>query len=97
MVLGRPEEGLRIAEENVARWPVSRDALDAENPIAARIWCDALTGNKDRAIAGIAEALKRPGLVNVWGLRFDPYYTKLRGDPRFKALIADPKNDAPLF
>ena len=97
LLLGRPEEALRLAEENVARWPVSRDALDAETPIAVRIWTDALTGNKDRAIAGIADALKRPGLVNVWELRFDPYYTKLRGDPRFEALLADPKNDAPLF
>ena len=97
VILGRPGEGLRIAEENVARWPVSRDALDAGSPIAARIWCDAVAGNKDRAIAGIADALKRPGLVNVHELRFNPNYTKLRGDPRFEALIADPKNDAPLF
>jgi len=31
---------------------------------------------------GIAEALKRPGIINVWDLRFDPHYTKLRGNPR---------------
>ncbi len=97
LLLGRREEALRLAKENVARWPVSRDALDGEIPIAVLIWIDAMTGNKDRAIAGIAEALKRPGLVNVWELRFNPYYAKLRGDPRFEALIADPKNDAPLF
>ena len=77
--------------------PLSRDALDGETPIAVRIWFYALIGDKDRAIAGIADALKRPGFINVWDLRFHPHYTKLRGDPRFEALLADPKNDAPLF
>ena len=97
LLLGRPEEALRIAEKNIARMPLSRDALDGETPIAVRIWFYALIGDKDRAIAGIADALKRPGFINVWDLRFHPHYTKLRGDPRFEALLADPKNDAPLF
>jgi TolB-like protein len=97
LMLGRPEEALRLAEENIARLPLSRDALDGETYIAQRIWIDALAGNKDRAIAEIADALKRPGLIRVWDLRLDPHYTKLRGDPRFEALLVDPKNDAPLF
>ena len=49
------------------------------------------------AIVDRADALKRPGLIRVWDLRLDPHYTKLRGDPRFEALLVDPKNDAPLF
>ncbi|HRE07372.1 MAG TPA: hypothetical protein PKX00_17280, partial [Opitutaceae bacterium] len=72
-----------------------------EGRVGRSLWISgatvALAGNKDRAIAGIAEALKRLGLVNVWELRFDPYFTKLRCDPRFEALIADQRNDEPLF
>ena len=50
----------------------------------------------------------RPGLGGSAGRNISPYpnihlmktapeYFLLRGDPRFEALINDPKNNAPLF
>jgi hypothetical protein len=35
--------------------------------------------------------------LNVHEMKRDPTYTPLRGDPRFEALLNDPKNNAPLF
>jgi hypothetical protein len=34
---------------------------------------------------------------NVNFARVDPDWLPLRDDPRFKALVADPKNNEPLF
>jgi hypothetical protein len=34
---------------------------------------------------------------NVHQMRVDALYAPLRGDPRFEALLKDPKNNAPLF
>jgi len=30
-------------------------------------------------------------------MRHSPLFAPLRGDPRWEALLADPKNNAPLF
>lgn len=55
-------------------------------------------GDKDAALADLAERLDEgpaPGATIVLrrGLRFRP----LQGDPRFEAMLADPKNNAPFF
>ena len=96
-LLGHREEAVRIARKNVERMPESRDALDGASQIASLAGIYALTGDKDRAIAELGAALTRPGVFSVWELRTNAVYANLRGDPRFEALIADPKNNAPLF
>jgi len=35
--------------------------------------------------------------LNVHVMRHHPFYFPLQGDPRFEALLNDPKNNAPLF
>jgi hypothetical protein len=37
------------------------------------------------------------GNLSVHEMRHHPRYAPLRGDPRFEALLNDPKNSAPLF
>ena len=57
----------------------------------------ALVGEKDRAIAELKALLQIPSPANVHELRVLPVFQNLRRDPRFEALLADPKNNAPLF
>ncbi len=56
-------------------------------------------GRTDEAIAVIPGLIGSPGgavLVTRQGLRLDPSYDPIRGDPRFKALLAEPANALPL-
>jgi hypothetical protein len=41
--------------------------------------------------------LRTPSPLNVHILRRSPDFYKLRGDPRFEALLSDPQSNAPLF
>ncbi len=50
-----------------------------------------------QAIAELTRLLRAPGNFSVAAFRVDPSFTKLHGDPRFQALLNDPKNNAPLF
>ena len=98
-ILGHKQDALRFMQKAVALLPESRDALDgtalSENLAFVYAW----TGDKDRAIAELARLLRLPGLpqINVHYLRRSARYTPLGGDPRFEALLNDPKNNAPLF
>jgi hypothetical protein len=38
-----------------------------------------------------------PGGDNLYVAKFSPTWFPLRGDPRLEALLADPKNNAPLL
>ena len=62
---------------------------------------DAWLGRKDSAITAIAQAIRTPSVspyfCNSHQIRYDLIWWPLQGDPRFQALIDDPKNNAPLF
>jgi hypothetical protein len=44
----------------------------------------------------LAKLLRVPSGLTVPMLKIDPAWDNLRDDPEFKALLADPKNSAPL-
>ena len=96
-LLEHNDEAVRCARKAVELWPESRDAdrgpLRSFNLAVVYAW----TGDKDRAIAEVTHLLRIPSIVTGRGLRTEVRWTPLRGDPRFEALAADPKNDAPLF
>lgn len=103
-VLGHGEEALRCAQKGVDLVPESRDAIDgparSHDLAVVRAW----TGDKTGAIAELGRLLLVPGTstgfltpLTVTALRRDPRYFPLWGDPRFEALLKDPKNNAPLF
>jgi tetratricopeptide (TPR) repeat protein len=93
-ILGRKEEALHHAERSVglANSPGVRSNA---REVLAQV-C-AILGEKDRALAELTELLRLPSQVNVNELKVMPAYFNLRGDPRFEALVKDPKNQAPLF
>lgn len=71
----------------------------------------AWAGAKDRALRELASLLRKPGYhiirfdggdnyrarINVHELRTSLEFSPLQGDPRFEALLDDPKNNEPLF
>lgn len=54
-------------------------------------------GRTRECVAILAPLLRVPSGLTVPILRVDPTWDKVRDDARFKALLADPKNNAPLF
>jgi tetratricopeptide (TPR) repeat protein len=98
LLLGHKAEGLRCAERATAAMPVSRDALEGVTYANYLAYCHDLAGDKERALAEYQRQINIPStidLLNVHELKRTP--STLRGDPRFEALLNDPKNNAPLF
>lgn len=99
-LLGNKEEALRCAQKAVE---LASDAMGLGNQSAtaqsvAFAFIYTWTGDKDRAIAEYARLLHEPySFLNVHEMERHPAFAPLRGDPRFEALLADPKNNAPLF
>jgi hypothetical protein len=98
-LLGHNADAVRLARESVEMLPESRDALDGVNfSLWALLKVFAWTGDKDRAIAELTHILSVPSAAGgTHVLRHGPWLVPLRGDPRFEALLNDPKNHAPLF
>lgn len=98
-LLGNKTEAVRLAREGVEMLPESRDALDGVNfSLWSLLRVYAWTGDKDRAIATLEHILHVPNIAaDVHSLHSGPWLAPLRGDPRFEALMSDPKNNAPLF
>jgi tetratricopeptide (TPR) repeat protein len=96
--LGNGGEALKCAKRAVELYPESLDAYGGTRYGSTLALVYAWTGDKDRAIAEYARLLRTPaGRQNVHIMKGAPDYKPLRGDPRFEALLKDPKNNAPLF
>jgi TolB-like protein/cytochrome c-type biogenesis protein CcmH/NrfG len=103
IVLGNNEEALRWARKAVELTPPSIDAATAPNYRRVLASVHAWSGDKDRALTELAHVLQTPafnlqaGATSVHVTAREPDFFPLRGDPRFEALLNDPKNNAPLF
>lgn len=98
IVAGNNAEARRLADRAVAVLPVARDAVDGPLAEVYRAFVWEWTGEKDRALAEYARLLQVPmtyDLMNVHVMKGRP--GPLRDDPRSRALLADPRNNAPHF
>ncbi len=77
--------------------PISRDAVAGPG---VRFWylsgC-AMTGRKEEALAGLADLVRQPTGIPLIDIRTTPAFLPLRADPRFQAILNDPKSRAQLF
>ena len=88
--LGRRADALREGHRAVEMLPVSRDAIDGAEMQEDMAYVETLVGDADAAIDRLGYLLTIPSDVSVPVLRIDPMWDPLRGDPRFKRLVASP-------
>ena len=87
--LGNKEDAIREGERAVELMPVSKSAVEGSMLTQYLAVIYAWTGEKDRAIERLAEAVKLPASHLSYGhLRLNPVWDPLRGDPRFEAIVA---------
>jgi TolB-like protein/class 3 adenylate cyclase len=85
--LGQTKEAMAAADGAVKALPTSMDALSGPTIELSRAQVLALMGDRDRAIPELKRLLIVAGArLTPTMLRLDPFYDKLRGDPRFDAL-----------
>jgi TolB-like protein/Tfp pilus assembly protein PilF len=99
LALGHPEQAVSAGERAIGFSPASIDALDG--PLYESFNAQVLLqcGYKERALKEIARLIRIPGGVsffNIYELRRDPR-NPVRDDPRMKAILDDPANNAPTF
>jgi len=96
-VLDNKAEALRCAQAAIDLVPEAADATEGVMYSTSRAMVLAWSGEKDEALAEVERLLGVPGGLKVEELRKDPFWRSLQGDPRFEALLNDPKNNAPLL
>jgi TolB-like protein/Tfp pilus assembly protein PilF len=97
LIEGRPMDAVNSVKRSLELYPESTDALEAPvySALGAQV-CD-YAGDTEHALAEYTRLLRRPGnVLSVTEMRRDTH-SRLRGDPRFEALLNDPANNAPLF
>ena len=87
--LGRKEEALREGLHAVELLPITKDSIDGAEVMkylgVIYAWCD----EKDRAIQQITATLQIPSTLSYGNLKLHPYWDPLRGEARFKKIVAD--------
>jgi TolB-like protein/cytochrome c-type biogenesis protein CcmH/NrfG len=96
-ILGHADEARRLADQGVGLMPLSRDALDGALFAQFRAVTYDWSGDKDYALAEYQRLFRVPTSVggNVHEMKIS--YSTLHGDARYEAMLADPKNNEPLF
>jgi tetratricopeptide (TPR) repeat protein len=96
-LIGNKADALRCSQSAKDLVPETKDAVTGPplslNHAQVLAWC----GEKDRALAELARLLRTPFGENIYAARTGAGWLPLWDDPRFQALVNDPKNNAPIF
>ncbi len=88
--LGQQEEAVREARRAMDLLPESRDAIAGRNLQAMAAFVFSQFGLNDEALKLLEGVARRPNLtITRGGLMHDPAWGKLRGEPRFQAVIVE--------
>jgi TolB-like protein/Flp pilus assembly protein TadD len=98
-VLGHKEEAIRCARQATELLPVEIDRFSGPTYRLSLAIVYTWMGEKDCAIDEWARRFRseQAGDRHLYQLKYGPWAFPLRGDPRWEALLNDPKNNAPLF
>jgi TolB-like protein/Flp pilus assembly protein TadD len=86
--LGRNEDAVQEGRSAVDLLPISRDAYDGPLLATNLAVIYAQVGERDLALAQLAELMTLPNGPTPGTLRVEPEWDSLRGDPRFEKLLA---------
>ena len=86
--LGRKEEALREGKRAVELLPVEKDAINGPLMIEYLAMIAAWIGDTDLACEQLAIASRLPHADSYGELKLLPFWDPLRGDPRFKQIVA---------
>ncbi|MDB5987176.1 MAG: hypothetical protein JWR16_2229 [Nevskia sp.] len=91
LCLGHKAEAVRAARRASELLPLAKDAYFGAYYLNGLAQIDAWAGQPDEALQLLAKLLAIPAgdYVSVQRLEHDPLWDPLRGDPRFRKLIAD--------
>ena len=98
-LLGRREDALHDVD-TVSALPDTKLRLAQKQAadLVCRAFVSAWLGDKTAALDLYARLFQTPfSYLNVHEMKRRPDFLPLRDDPRFQALLADPRNNAPLF
>ncbi|HEY4301473.1 MAG TPA: TIR domain-containing protein [Candidatus Didemnitutus sp.] len=96
VVLGHRTAALAAAAKLRELVPESTDAVAGPAQSRSRAIILAWAGEKEEALAEFARLLQVPYGTDVHGDPRDVAWRPLRDDPRFQALLKDPRNNAPI-
>jgi TolB-like protein/Tfp pilus assembly protein PilF len=95
-ILGEREAAWSMREEAIRQARIAHDYSELENATdSLAMEIAAILGEKDRALTELARIIKLPGDAPR-ELAADLDLTLLWDDPRFKTMLADPANNAPI-
>ena len=93
---GRIDEAVRAMRRYVETVDPTKEPLLRWNREVELATLCAYLGMKAECVGLLAKLLRVPSGITVPMLRVDPDWDRVREDAAFKALLADPKNSAPL-
>jgi len=94
-ILGDRDAAYKEHARAMALARANRNAREIAGTYQSTAWLSALLGDKDSAIKELSRRINFPGNAISYVVT-NSAYASLRDDPRYKALIADPANNAPI-